>query len=100
MQRRSVDFPDPEGPMMQTTSPLRTSKEMPLNTSIEPNDLWTSRMEIIGWSGVQPCAEAVKIGRASCRERLYTTAGARAGKRQQFRRPRRGHGWNDRHREP
>ena len=27
MQRRKVDFPEPDGPMMQTTSPLATLNE-------------------------------------------------------------------------
>ena len=36
MQRRSVDLPEPDGPMMQTTSPLATSAETPLMTSKAP----------------------------------------------------------------
>src|SRR5688500_11379806 len=42
MHRRSVDLPEPEGPMMQTTSPLRTSIETPLSTTVAPNALQTS----------------------------------------------------------
>ena len=42
MQRSSVDLPEPDGPMMQTTSPFITSNETPLSTSSAPNDLCTS----------------------------------------------------------
>ncbi len=42
MQRMSVDLPDPDGPMMQMTSPLRTSKLMPLSTGNAPKFLRTS----------------------------------------------------------
>ncbi len=35
-QRRMVDFPAPEGPMMQITSPLRTVRSTPLMTSVRP----------------------------------------------------------------
>ena len=33
MQRRSVDLPAPEGPMMQTTPPFGTLNETPFSTS-------------------------------------------------------------------
>ena len=36
MQRSSVDLPEPDGPMMQTTSPLATSADTPLITSRVP----------------------------------------------------------------
>ncbi len=42
MQRSSVDLPEPDGPMMQTTPPLGTSIDMPLSTSTSPKDLCTS----------------------------------------------------------
>ena len=42
MHRRKVDLPEPEGPMMQTTSPLRTSIDMPRRTAVGPNVLQTS----------------------------------------------------------
>ena len=48
MQRMSVDFPDPEGPMMQITSPFMTSRLTPFSTSSSPKDLCTSLMETIG----------------------------------------------------
>ena len=43
MQRSSVDLPEPEGPMMQITSPFCTSIDTPFSTSTSPNDLCTSR---------------------------------------------------------
>src|SRR6266487_748128 len=42
MQRRKVDLPEPDGPMMQTVSPRRTSSTIPFSTSSRPNRLWTS----------------------------------------------------------
>ncbi len=36
MQRIRVDLPDPDGPMMQTTSPLATSRSMPRRASKLP----------------------------------------------------------------
>ena len=38
MQRNIVDLPDPEPPMIATTSPSRAVIEMPFNTSNEPKD--------------------------------------------------------------
>ena len=48
MQRRKVDFPDPEGPRIQSTSPSVTSSVMPLSTSVGPNRFRTSRAETTG----------------------------------------------------
>src|SRR3546814_20978396 len=53
MQRMKVDLPEPDGPMMQTTSPFISSSEMPLSTSRLPNDLCTSRQRMMGSAGVQ-----------------------------------------------
>ena len=53
IQRISVDYPDPEGPIMQITSPFITSKLIPLSTSSVPNDLCTFSSETIGCSDVQ-----------------------------------------------
>lgn len=36
-ERKNVDFPQPDGPMMAITSPLFTSVLMPFNTSCSPN---------------------------------------------------------------
>src|SRR3954466_7788606 len=52
-QRSSVDLPEPDGPMMQTTSPFITSIETPLSTVNAANDLRTSFRETNGCSGVQ-----------------------------------------------
>src|SRR5260370_14954584 len=41
MARRSVVFPLPEGPRSATTSPLLSSKETPLSTSLSPSRLCT-----------------------------------------------------------
>src|SRR5438132_5604643 len=49
-QRSSVDLPEPEGPMMKTSSPCATARSMPFSTSRVPKDLWsarTSRIELI-----------------------------------------------------
>ena len=35
-QRRSVDLPEPDGPMMLTTSPFSTDREMSFRTSFMP----------------------------------------------------------------
>src|SRR5271166_952143 len=43
VQRSRVDFPEPEGPMRQTTSPLRTSIETPASATKSPNRFFTSR---------------------------------------------------------
>ncbi len=53
MQRSSVDFPEPDGPMMHTTRPFMTSRLTPLSTSVAPNDLCKSRMATMGSSAVQ-----------------------------------------------
>ena len=41
-QRSSVDLPEPEAPIRQTTSCSATSRSMPRSTSTLPKDLWTS----------------------------------------------------------
>ena len=44
MQRSSVLLPEPERPMMATTSPLAISSETPFSTSFAPKLFLTSRM--------------------------------------------------------
>ena len=39
IERRKVDFPDPEGPMITTTSPFLISRSIPLRTSFLPKYL-------------------------------------------------------------
>src|SRR5271165_3800406 len=46
MQRRSVDFPEPLGPMIATTEPRSTRNETPFNTWSEPNAFHKSQMSI------------------------------------------------------
>src|ERR1700730_19271953 len=46
-QRSSVDLPEPDGPMTQTTSPWLTSSEIPSSTRLLPNDLRTPWIAII-----------------------------------------------------
>src|SRR3954468_14428762 len=57
-QRSSVDLPEPDGPMMKTSSPCATARSMPFSTSRVPKDLCrlrTSRMSgaprrlALGW---------------------------------------------------
>src|SRR6185312_2946858 len=64
-QRRNVDLPQPDGPMIATTLPSRTGSEMPCTAWIEPNhassDSATRRVR----SGVT--AGASFAGRASVR---------------------------------
>ena len=63
MQRMRVDLPEPDGPMMQITSPFITSNDTPLRTSRSPKDLCTSLSATIGRSGVQfPLAVSVMSG--------------------------------------
>ena len=50
MHRSSVDLPEPEGPMMQMTSPFGTSNDTPFSTSTSPNDLCTSSQHDNGLS--------------------------------------------------
>src|SRR5262245_52629802 len=38
-QRSSVDLPEPEGPMMKTSSPCATARSIPFSTSTAPKDL-------------------------------------------------------------
>ena len=45
-QRSSVDLPEPDGPITQTTWPSSTWKSMPLSTSLSPKDLCSARTSI------------------------------------------------------
>ena len=53
MQRSIVDLPEPDGPMMHTTSPLATSNDTPFSTSTAPNDLWMSLTLTMGRSDIR-----------------------------------------------
>ena len=47
-QRKSVDLPPPEGPMMATASPGRTKSEISRKTQVLPKDLLTCSIEKTG----------------------------------------------------
>src|SRR3954468_4157929 len=48
-QRSRVDLPEPEGPMMKTSSPCATARSMPFNTSRVPKDLCSARTSRIAF---------------------------------------------------
>src|SRR6056297_618751 len=48
IQRIRVDLPDPEGPIITTTSPSSMAKLMLCRTCVDPNDLQTSSISIMG----------------------------------------------------
>src|SRR6185436_12078379 len=50
-QRSSVDLPEPDGPMMKTSSPCATARSMPFNTSRVPKDLCSPRISRMAISG-------------------------------------------------
>src|SRR5689334_2210299 len=70
MQRRTVDLPDPDGPMSAAAVPFFTSSDIPRSTSFEPNVflmLRTDTMASSGWEFMRtislripeaPCANA------------------------------------------
>src|SRR4029453_10848010 len=47
MQRRSVDLPEPDGPISATAEPLGTSSEMPFSTCSGPNAFHRSLTSIM-----------------------------------------------------
>src|SRR5262249_39214124 len=53
-QRSSVDLPDPDAPIRQTTSWAATDRLMPLRTSLAPNDLCRSSILIASPSATGP----------------------------------------------
>ena len=57
MQRRKVDLPPPDGPIITTTSPLRISVEMPFSTSSRPKHFF--RFSIL--SSVSPIFFSVGV---------------------------------------
>src|SRR5258708_33311725 len=54
MQRSSVDFPDPEGPIIAPPPPRSISSETPFSTSTRPNDFHKSAISIIAGITAQP----------------------------------------------
>ena len=68
MQRRSVDLPDPDAPMRQTTSCSATTRSIPRRTSSVPNDLWSPSMRSASRAG-PPGRHRPATGRACARGR-------------------------------
>src|SRR5689334_19262400 len=58
--RRSVDFPEPEGPTITATPPGGTVRDTPLRTSVPPKDLRT--LVISTWPRVAAAAGAAVVG--------------------------------------
>ena len=81
MQRIRVDLPEPDGPMMQITSPLFTSRLIPFRTSTVPKDLWTSMSWTIGLSGVQAGGAVPAMVTESCSQRIWKRRSKRAVQR-------------------
>ncbi len=48
MVRHNVDFPEPDGPRITTTSPRATSRSMSLSTCRSPKCLFTPRSDTMG----------------------------------------------------
>ena len=54
MQRSSVDLPEPDAPMMHTTSPRLTSRSMPLSTCRSPKDFSSCSILMMGSFVIAP----------------------------------------------
>src|SRR5689334_19855006 len=73
-QRRNVDLPDPEGPMITATSPRATSRSIPRSTSLRPKrlctfDAWSSDSDIDQrLPAVEPLLEEVLPDRRDARQ--------------------------------
>src|SRR5579872_7348090 len=61
MQRRSVVLPLPDGPMMLTTSPRRTSRSTPSSTVTGPKLFLSPRMRTTGWSAADAAAAILSL---------------------------------------
>ena len=61
MQRIKVLFPDPEGPMMTTTSPGAIARSMSANTWLVPNHFWTPENSMALGDGIR-CATSRRQG--------------------------------------
>src|SRR5260221_12265520 len=81
MQRRNVDFPEPDGPRMTTTSPVATSMSMPLSTSNRSKDLCTLRALTKGGGteGASATTDTGGIARTTASHGRRSKAGSRGG---------------------
>ena len=74
MQRRSVDLPEPDAPIRQTTSCSATVRSMPRRTCSDPNDLCNPSMRkasagaTLTWRHLDRSADRARHG-APCRAR-------------------------------
>ena len=57
MQRSSVDLPEPDAPMMHTTSPRLTSRSMPLSTCRSPKDFSSCSILMMGSFVIAPSCQ-------------------------------------------
>ena len=57
MQRSSVDLPEPDAPMMHTTSPRLTSRSMPLSTCRSPKDFPSCSILMMGSFVIAPSCQ-------------------------------------------
>src|ERR1700719_3145050 len=64
-QRSSVDLPEPDGPITQTTSPWLTSSEIPSSTRLLPNDLRTPWIAITSPSSARLAPNDLRTPRES-----------------------------------
>src|SRR5579863_113148 len=85
MQRKNVLLPEPDGPMMHSTSPWATSSVMPLSASNSPYDLRTPEARTIELMSVPSTVErsggSLACGRAARAARI-TQLDARLQERQ------------------
>jgi hypothetical protein len=70
-QRSSVDFPEPDGPMTQTTSPCATWKSMPRSTWLSPKDLCSPDLD----RQALAAPSSPRLSRARCGARAPRRAG-------------------------
>lgn len=77
-QRKSVLLPEPDGPMMQRTSPTSMSRETPSSTRAWPYDLETLRTRISAGADFGNCVNCTTIRRPLWYEEAVKAAGSRA----------------------
>src|SRR5688572_592288 len=84
-QRRSVDFPEPEAPVMATMAPAAMSSSMPSRTTREPNVLRKPRIRIMGKlsfeSYGEPCQRKThdEVERGTCDTRCHPVVQVHGG---------------------